>query len=168
MAVARYPGLVACAKRRGSRATEYEQRMAWLIDGSNVLGAMRVDRHSDDAKRGLIRLLASFARAKRTRVTCVFDGPEPASFATHLGSVSIVFSGARSADDIIIERAAVGRGWNVVTSDRGLAARVERRQVSVVAPAKFIREMEIASTESESVEDDWAAYFSDPKNRMEF
>ena len=142
--------------------------MPWLIDGSNVLGAMRADRHSDDAKRGLVRLLASFARAKRTKVACIFDGPEPASFATHLGSVSVAFSGARSADELIVERAANGRGWNVVTSDRGLAARVERRQVSVVAPAAFIREMELAASGSESGEEDWAAYFSDPKNRIGF
>jgi len=142
--------------------------MPWLVDGSNVLGVMRVDRHSDEAKRGLVRLLAAFAREKKTRVTCVFDGPEPASFGRHLGSVSVVFSGARSGDEIIVERAASGRGWNVVTSDRGLAARVERRQVSVVAPAKLIREMELAGSGRERGDDDWAAYFSDPKNRIEF
>ncbi|HEX2123022.1 MAG TPA: NYN domain-containing protein [Thermoanaerobaculia bacterium] len=142
--------------------------MPWLVDGSNVLGAMRVDRHSDEGKRGLVRLLSDFARAKRTRVTCVFDGPEPASFARHLGSVSVVFSGARSADDVIVERAANGRGWSVVTSDRGLAARVQRRQVSVVAPAPFILEMEASASGSEAGNEDWTAYFSDPKNRMDF
>lgn len=142
--------------------------MPWLIDGSNVLGAMRVDRHSDEAKRGLVRLLGAFARAKKTKVTCVLDGPEPGSFARTPGGVSVVFSSPRSADDIIVERAANGRGWNVVTSDRGLAARVERRQVRVVAPAVFIREMELASSGSEGGEEDWASYFSDPKNRIEF
>lgn len=142
--------------------------MPWLIDGSNVLGAMHVDRHSDDAKRGLVRLLAAFARAKRTRVTCIFDGPEPSSFGRHLGVATVVFSAPRSADDVIIERAAQGRGWNVVTSDRALASRVERRQVTVVPPATLIREMELAASASEGAEDDWAAYFSDPKNRIEF
>ena len=142
--------------------------MPWLIDGSNVLGAMRVDRHSDEAKRGLVRLLAAFARAKRTKVACIFDGPEPVSFGRHLGSVSVVFSGPRSADELIVERAANGRGWNVVTSDRGLAMRVERRQVSVVAPAALIMEMESAASGTEGGEEDWTAYFSDPKNRMEF
>jgi predicted RNA-binding protein with PIN domain len=140
----------------------------WLIDGSNVLGAMHVDRHSDEAKRGLLRLIAAFARAKRTRVTCVFDGPEPPSFARHLGSATVVFSAPRSADELIVERAAHGRGWNVVTSDRALASRVERRQVKVVPPPTFIREMELAASTGEGVEDDWAAYFSDPKNRIEF
>ena len=142
--------------------------MPWLIDGSNVLGAMRVDRNTDDSKRGLMRLLASFARAKRTRVTCIFDGPEPPSFGRHLGSVTTLFSAPRSADELIIERAASGRGWNVVTSDRALASRVERRQVRVVSPPEFIREMESAASGSDEAEGDWANYFSDPKNRIEF
>ena len=142
--------------------------MPWLIDGSNVLGVMHVDRHGEEGKRGLVRLLAGFARANRTRVTCVFDGPEPASFGRHLGAVSVVFGAGRSADDVIAERAAQGRGWSVVTSDRGLAARVQRRQVEVIAPTVFIRQMEsAASTESEVV-DDWDAYFSDDKNRLKF
>jgi uncharacterized protein YaiI (UPF0178 family) len=115
-----------------------------------------------------VRLLAGFARAKRTRVTCIFDGPEPASFGRHLGGVTVVFSGGRTADDLIAERAAQGRGWSVVTSDRGLAARVERRQVSVVAPGDFIREMETSSSAEPELGDDWDAYFSDDKNRLKF
>lgn len=142
--------------------------MPWLIDGSNVLGVMRVDRHGEEGKRGLVRLLASFARAKRTRVTCVFDGPEPPSFAKHLGGVTVAFSGPRSADELIVERAANGRGWSVVTSDRGLAARVARRQVDIVAPQQLIREMEASASTDESGGEDWTAYFSDPKNRMDF
>lgn len=143
-------------------------RMPWLIDGSNVLGAMRVDRHSDESKRGLVRLLAAFARSKGTRVTCVFDGSEPPSFARHLGSVTVVFSDGRPADDLIIERAAGGRGWSVVTSDRGLATRVARRGVEVVAPLKLIREMEQAGSEQSDPGGDWEAYFSDPQNRTKF
>ncbi len=143
--------------------------MPYLIDGSNVLGAMRVDRHGEEGKRGLVRLLAAFARAKKTRVTCIFDGPEPPSFAKHLGAVTIAFSGSRPADELIVERAAIGRGWSVVTSDRGLAARVQRRQVEIVAPVAFIREMEeAAASGEESVSGDWDAYFSDPKNRLKF
>lgn len=142
--------------------------MPFLIDGSNVLGAMRVDRHGEEGKRGLVRLLAAFARAKKTRVACIFDGPEPPSFAKNLGAVTVAFSGSRPADDLIAERAASGRGWSVVTSDRGLAARVQRRQVTIVAPAAFIREMEAAASGEESAGGDWDAYFSDPTNRLKF
>lgn len=142
--------------------------MPWLIDGSNVLGAMHVDRHGDESKRGLVRLLAGFARANRTRVTCIFDGPEPASFARHLGAVTVAFSAGRQADDLIAERATQGRGWSVVTSDRGLAARVQRRQVEIVAPIAFIRQMEAAASTEPDVAGDWDAYFSDEKNRTKF
>lgn len=142
--------------------------MPFLVDGSNVLGAMRADRHSDDAKRGLMRLLANFARAKRTKVTCIFDGPEPHGFGRHLGSATAVFSGSRTADELIIERAAQGRGWSVVTSDRGLAAKVQRRQVEIVGPVAFIRELELASSSEEAGGDDWSNWFSDPKNRIDF
>ena len=129
---------------------------------------MRADRHSDEAKRGLMRLLAGFARAKKTRVTCIFDGPEPASFGRHLGAVIAAFSGSRAADELIVERTAQGRGWSVVTSDRALAARVQRRQVTIIAPAAFIREMEAAATGEELAGDDWSSWFSDPKNRIDF
>ena len=142
--------------------------MPYLIDGSNVLGAMRVDRHADDSKRGLVRLLASFARAKKTRVTCIFDGPEPASFGKHLGNVTVVFSEGRPADEIIVHRAAQGRGWSVVTSDRGLASRVQRREVGIVSPAVLIREMELAASSEPEGGDDWDAYFSDESNRLKF
>jgi predicted RNA-binding protein with PIN domain len=142
--------------------------MPWLVDGSNVLGAMRVDRHDDRAKRELVRLLAGFARAKRTRVTCVFDGPEPASFGKHLGSVTVVFSGGRSADEVIVERASTGRGWSVATSDRELAARVQRREVTVVQATAMLREIEASASGEEGGEVDWADYFADQGNRMKF
>lgn len=142
--------------------------MPWLIDGSNLLGAMRVDRHSERSKRHLVKLLASFARAKRTRVTCFFDGPEPGSFARGLGSVTVVFSGTRSADDLIAERAKSGRGWSVVTNDATLAARVRGRHVEVVSPQQLIAELDQLGSESEAADEDWARWFSDPKNRTQF
>jgi predicted RNA-binding protein with PIN domain len=139
--------------------------MPWLIDGSNVLGSARL---GDEGKRQLVRMLASFARAKRTKITCVFDGVEPPGFARHLGGVTVLFSGARSADDLIAERAAGGRGWSVVTSDRGLQARVQGRHVAIVAPAAMMRELEAAASVEERAGEDWAEWFSDPKNRIDF
>jgi hypothetical protein len=145
--------------------------MPYLVDGSNLLGVMRVDRHGDESKRGLVRLLAGFARAKKTRVTCVFDGPEPVHFGRLPGSVSVVFSGGRPADDIIAERAAQGHGWSVVTSDRGLANRVQRRHVEIVSPVAFIRDVETAAAsagEEGASQEDWDAFFSDDSNRIKF
>ncbi|HVR37804.1 MAG TPA: NYN domain-containing protein [Thermoanaerobaculia bacterium] len=142
--------------------------MPFLVDGNNLLGAMHADRRSDEPKRQLVRLLAMFARARKTKVTCIFDGPEPASFAKDLGAVKVAFSGSRSADDLIAERAAGGRGWSVVTSDAGLAARVRGRHVEIVAPASFAAELERAASSTDGGSEDWAEYFSDPKNRIEF
>jgi predicted RNA-binding protein with PIN domain len=141
--------------------------MPYLIDGSNVLGVLRLDRHDDNAKRMLIRQLAGFARVKRTRVTCVFDGLQPANFGTHLGAVTVVFSGERSADDVIVQRSETGHGWTVVTADRELANRVKRRQVEIVPALAFTKQLNEAEKGTELV-DDWEAYFSNEKNRTKF
>lgn len=138
--------------------------MPWLVDGSNVL---RGERESDGAKRELVRRLASFARAKRTRVTCFFDGPEPASFARGLGSVTVVFSGSRTADDLIVERVRGGRGWSVVTSDGGLAARVRGRHVEVVSVQQLMAELDRVGRDAAEPDEDWERWFSDPKNRTD-
>jgi len=148
--------------------------MSWLIDGSNVLGRLRLPRESDAAKRELVTLLARFARARRVRVACYFDGLEPASFAKHLGGVSVIFSGNRPADDLIVGRVAdrgmSGGAWNVVTSDQALASRVSGRRVTVVSPAELAHQFEQLAPEGEGQPsaDDWAAWFSDPKNRDGF
>ena len=141
----------------------------WLIDGSNVLGAMRLDRSSTDAKRELARLAAAFARAKRTRVTCYFDGVEPQAFARHLGNTTIVFSGSRTADELIVQRVEESSAnITVVTSDRELISRVSRRKVRIVTAQEFVHELRAAQSEQDTFDEDWQAYFSDPKNRQEF
>lgn len=142
--------------------------MPFVIDGSNVIGRRGGDLRGDDPKRQLVRLLASFARAKRTRVVCFFDGPEPASFAKTLGSVSVIFSGPTPADELIVKRVSSGRGWTVVTSDRGCAARVEGRHVRVISAEQFMRELELLERDQPADAEDWAAWFSDPRNRDGF
>ena len=141
----------------------------WLIDGSNVLGAMRADRHAVESKRELARLVASFSRAKRTKVTLFFDGPEPPNFARHLGSTTIVFASKRKADEVIVEQAQAARDAHVVTSDRELAARVAGRRIEIVDAQQFLRDLEAAQADpAATTDDDWMSYFSDPKNREKF
>jgi predicted RNA-binding protein with PIN domain len=144
--------------------------MSWLIDGSNVLGRLRLPREDDAAKRELVRQMARFARAKRVKVACYFDGHEPASFAKHLGGVSVIFSGTRPADDLIVQRAASGSGWKIVTADNALAARVRGRNVTIVAPGELAQELQRLPAEEggEASVEDWAAWFSDPSNRDRF
>jgi hypothetical protein len=142
--------------------------MPWLVDGSNLLGAMRVDRHAEDAKRYLTGRLAAFARQKRTKVTLFFDGPEPGSFARSLGAVTVVFSGPRPADDLIVDRARQGRGWSVVTDDRQIAAKVAGRHVEIVPATRFVIELEALQADEPGRADDWETWFADPKNRADF
>lgn len=143
--------------------------MSWVIDGNNLLGRAGASRDAADSKRQLVRALANFARAKRTKVACYFDGPEPEHFGRHLGSVSVVFSGTRSADELIVKKVATGSGWKVVTADRALSSRIQRRQVEVVDPGSFMAELESLPQGEEQVPgDEWVTWFSDPKNRNVF
>jgi predicted RNA-binding protein with PIN domain len=143
--------------------------MSWVIDGNNLLGRAGASRDAADSKRQLVRALANFARARRTKVACYFDGPEPEHFGRHLGSVSVIFSGSRSADELIAKRVATGSGWKVVTADRALAARIKRREVGVVDPGAFMAELEsLPQGEERDGGEEWLAWFSDPKNRNVF
>jgi predicted RNA-binding protein with PIN domain len=143
--------------------------MSWVIDGNNLLGRAGASRDAADSKRQLIRALANFARAKRTKVACYFDGPEPEHFGRHLGNVTVLFSGTRSADELIVKRVANGSGWKVVTADRGLSSRIQRRQVEVVDTGTFMAELESLPPGEEKVAgEEWLAWFSDPKNRNVF
>jgi len=143
--------------------------MSWVIDGNNLLGRAGESRGTSDTKRQLVRTLANFARARRTRVACYFDGVEPEHFGRHLGGVTVIFSGARIADDLIAKKVATGSGWKVVTADRALGARIQRRQVKVIDPGAFMAELESLPQGEERVADeDWLTWFSDPKNRNVF
>lgn len=143
--------------------------MSYLVDGSNLLGKLGADRHSADDKRALARRLASFARSKRTRVVCFFDGECPDAFGTGLGSVTVRFSSRDTADDLIVsevERTSRGSRLHVVTSDAALASRVARRNVEVVDALTFARNLQ-SETEADAVDSttEWENYFSNPKNR---
>jgi predicted RNA-binding protein with PIN domain len=146
--------------------------MSWVIDGSNVLGRLGGGaRESMTAKRELAKRLAQFGRTRRVRVACYFDGPEPEHFGKHLGGVMVIFSGKRTADDLIVQRVAEQSGWKVVTSDQTLAARVGGRRVEIVGAGDFLRMLDEIAREQQtgpSDEADWTAYFSDPKNRNVF
>jgi len=112
--------------------------MPYLIDAANlggVLGGARGARES----AAILAALLPWAR-ERKQVVVVFDGPERPEMATRLGGVEIVWSGKRSADDLIATRIeAAGKSaksWTVVTDDQSLArrcrdhgARVERATI---------------------------------------
>lgn len=143
--------------------------MIYLVDGSNVLGSLRLDRHSGEAKRQLIQIVAAGLRGSRDKAIVFFDGLRPEAFRGGAGNVSSRFSNERSADELIREEAERLARCSVVTEDRGLAAAVRRRNVLVVEAARFIARMtEGSSGSAESASDlsEWEAFFSDDKNRI--
>ena len=142
--------------------------MPYVIDGSNLLGVLGVDRESSDAKRSLLKMLAAFARTRRTRIVCWFDGAAPDRFAIHLGSVDARFSHPRSADQCITEYVRDARNpITVVTDDRGLGNRLKGRRVSILASREFRRQLDEVPRDDDApaLSSDWEAYFSDTKNR---
>ncbi len=143
--------------------------MTWVVDGNNLLGRAGIPREGDEARRALVRLLGAFARERKTKVWCCFDGPTSDALGRLPRGVAVTFSESRSADDRIAEYVSRGAGWKVVTSDRGLAARLPRRGVEIVETSTMLRELEtLARDQPAEQSEDWQSYFSDPKNRNVF
>jgi predicted RNA-binding protein with PIN domain len=143
--------------------------MRHIVDGSNLLGALGLPREAEDAKRELVQRLASFSRAARSKVDCVFDGSRPEGFATHLGGLSVRFSHPRSGDEVIEALVASAETPAVVvTNDRVLGARVKSRKVRVESCAEFREKLDRTRGDDRGDSKDgvdWESYFSDAKNR---
>ena len=112
----------------------------------NVIGS-RPDgwwRDRPGAMRALAARLGELARRTGDEVTVVFDGRP---FEIDADGVRVMFASRRgrdAADDDIAEIAAADedpRSLTVVTSDAGLAARVEGAGAEVVPAGRFQREL---------------------------
>lgn len=149
--------------------------MADLIDGNNLLGQKGVTRET------LVRELADLARARRKRVTVVFDGPPEHGRpkVQQLGDVTVVYAAPRSADEEIVRRvreARDPRGVTVVTDDRVLSESVDAAGGRTLPVASFrqtgSQRLKQKAAEVEDKRDpggtasDWARWFSDPRNRI--
>ena len=107
--------------------------MPIVIDGNNLLHTLPSGQRS----RAVVRQkVLDLSRREKISVTIVFDGPPPdgSPSSEHLGSVTVLYSGKSSADDVIMKLVPPGsaaRSWSVVTNDRGLGLRVRERGASV-------------------------------------
>jgi hypothetical protein len=112
--------------------------MTWYLDGNNLLGALGL-RGPGDARVLLVNRLLRM-RLPRPCVL-VFDGPPASEVASASGGAGlrVLFSGARSADDLIAER--LRPGDKVVTRDRELGLRARDRRGRPVAPAEFFSDL---------------------------
>ena len=150
-------------------------RVAELIDGNNLLGQRGVTRET------LVRELSELARARRKKLTVVFDGPPEHGRpkVQQLGDVTLVYAAPRSADEEIVRRvreARDPRGVTVVTDDRVLSEAVDAaggrtQQVAAFRQTGSLRlKARAAEAEEKRVPggsaSDWARWFSDPRNRI--
>ena len=108
--------------------------MRWIVDGNNVMGA-GADGWWNDPVGASVRVtqaVAEWCRGHDDAVTVVFDGrPEPRLADLAGGTLAVDFArrpGRDAADDRIVEVVDAGYAdvpdLTVVTSDRGLAARL--------------------------------------------
>jgi predicted RNA-binding protein with PIN domain len=111
-----------------------------IVDGMNVIGS-RPDgwwRDRDGAARRLLARLQHLARDRGPQVTLVLDGRPLSDLpAGQYDGVEVTYArraGRDAGDDRLVEVLRALRdqsGVSVVTSDRGLAARVQQLGVSV-------------------------------------
>ena len=149
--------------------------MAYIIDGNNVMGQTPGwHRDKSGARSALVKRVVKFARAKKTRVTVVFDGapdrllPEGSA----IQGVKVLFAERGSDADTRIERlvetSSDPRGLTVVTSDRHLAFLVRARGASVIRSGEFRKQLDQIDESKPAPEDgerfaidvnSWLRYF---------
>lgn len=103
--------------------------MPILLDGNNLLHRLSKSQRSRAAVR---KQVLEVTRHETVSVTVIFDGPPPAGAPDResLGRVTVVYSGSKSADDVIVgllPAGAAAKQFSVVTDDRDLSDRVRDR-----------------------------------------
>ncbi len=147
--------------------------MPYLLDGNNLIGAVRrTPRPNDDDRRALVAEIAGRLRRTRARATIFFDGPA-GERPTSLGPLSVRVASGESADDAIVaevSRSAAPGEAIVVTGDRGLTSRVRDAGGKVLAPEGFFARVGTGGSSPAEKDDrvdveEWTRYFADEGNR---
>jgi hypothetical protein len=78
--------------------------MPYLVDGNNLAHALGLSRSGLADRDACLQIVAAFCRSRGAQATVVFDGPPPngAKASSHLHRVRVVFSEAKSADELIL------------------------------------------------------------------
>ena len=148
--------------------------MPFLVDGNNLIGRAAAAAGSEADRRELQRRIAARVRNGGAKAVLFFDG-EPAAGKRDgwLGGLTVRFSGARSADDAIVEavgRARTPRDCHVVTDDRALADRVRALGARTISTGDFLARCDgppDRASPAPSVDvGDWEAFFADDGNRL--
>jgi predicted RNA-binding protein with PIN domain len=151
--------------------------MPYIIDGNNVMGQTPGwHRDRPRARRALLDKLAYFARARKARITVVFDGAPDRDFpeGSAFKGVRVLYADQGSDADTRIERLVESssdpRGLIVVTSDRRLSFAVRSSKAGTIRSGEFRRELEkvVSNQHPEEVKDlevsdvkGWMRYFGE-------
>jgi predicted RNA-binding protein with PIN domain len=144
--------------------------MPVIIDGNNFLHSLPSGEQNRESVR---RRALGVVRDGGMTLVVVFDGPPPEGSpdSEHLGRLTILYSGASSADDLILRlltKSGRASEWAVVTDDRALGNRVRdhggqvrslgewRSSRRLLRPRHVSREPKLSSLEIA----DWEAFFS--------
>ena len=143
--------------------------MPVVIDGNNLLHSLPRDSKDRSSVR---RAALDLVRNERLQIIVVFDGPPPpgAPDLEHLGQVTVRYSVAKTADDIILDILPAGgqaSEWVVVTDDRSLGERIRERGARTKTLAQWRgrrhrkqrRQTQEPRLSSREVAD-WEAFFS--------
>ena len=119
-----------------------------LIDGYNLIGHLEGMGKGDleRARSRLLERLQAYRRVRPHAITVVFDGRVqgwPTEQRDRVGGITVVYSAqGTSADEVILREVdRHGTRYLVVTSDRELAASVERRGGHAVSAEAFHQRM---------------------------
>lgn len=126
--------------------------MAYLIDGSNLIGHLFPEKLRDPAsKTSLISSLLTFQRIKKRKITVVFDGPlDPDLIDKNLRTrtFSVVFPDLdENADHVIkriIENQTDMRKFYVVSTDREIRSFAKARGAKSLTCEEFTKLLESA------------------------
>lgn len=131
----------------------------WIIvDGYNVIRqwpelAMLDQADLQSGREALLSELQSYRRAKRHKITVVFDGREQGGFTERTESVrgiGVRYSRRGETADSVIARLAAegGEGAVVVSSDREVADAARRQGAAWLSGAEFLTRIEASRLES--------------------
>ena len=121
--------------------------MPYLVDGNNLAHALGFSNGTRADRESCARTVGGFCRVQGAQATLIFDGPAPAGSRgggqTH--RLRIIFSEARSADDLILQLLAgskTPRDFIVITSDKSLGDKARHKGARVEKAHEFARRLD--------------------------
>jgi predicted RNA-binding protein with PIN domain len=118
--------------------------MPYLVDGNNLAHVLGLSKAGLADREATAHLVGRFCRSQGAQACLVFDGPAPAGGRASLHRVKVEFSGARSADELILKHldgSKTPKDYIVVTSDKSLGDKARHRGATLEKAHEFARRL---------------------------